>query len=203
MRTRSPPSSAAVTSTGTMASAPSGTGAPVMMRMAWPVPPGVDGAAPAASVPTTSSSTGAPEVSAARTAYPSMAVLANGGTGSEATTRSARTQPRASSSGIDTGGRAWQAARTCRRASSRGISATASDDAGALDVLGQPLPEGRAEIVAGEGQLDGGAQVVELVADVVAALLERVAVHLLGVHQPADAVGELDLAAVARLDVVE
>ena len=44
--------------------------------------------APAASVPTTSSRTGAPAVSAARTAKPSMAVLAKGGTSSPATTAS-------------------------------------------------------------------------------------------------------------------
>ena len=49
-------STASVSSTITMASAPGGTGAPVMIRIASPGPTGVVGAAPAASVPTTRSS---------------------------------------------------------------------------------------------------------------------------------------------------
>src|SRR3546814_6487614 len=58
-----------------------------------------------------------------------------------------------------------------------------SGDALLADVGGQPGAELGAEIVAGEGQLDGGAEVVELVADVVAALDERVPVDVLGLEQ--------------------
>ena len=63
---------ASVRSTITIASAPSGIGAPVMMRIASPGADGDVGAWPAASSPTTRSRTGAsssaPTVSAARTA---------------------------------------------------------------------------------------------------------------------------------------
>src|SRR5437667_432703 len=100
MRTRRPSSSGAVCSTITMASAPSGMTAPVMMRTASPAPTrNSDGSAPAASTPATGSSTGAAAVLAARS------------------------------------------------------------------------------------ELDGGAEVVELVAGVVAALGERVAVHVLFAQQ--------------------
>ena len=83
-------------STITTASAPGGIGAPVMMRSASPAPTLVSVALPAANVPTTRSSTGAPAVSAARTAKPSIAVLAKGGTGSSASTAPAVTHPSAS-----------------------------------------------------------------------------------------------------------
>jgi hypothetical protein len=68
IRTRWPPSSDSVSSTITTASAPGGNGAPVMMRTARPGSTGIDGGAPAAIVPATSSSTGTPATSAARTA---------------------------------------------------------------------------------------------------------------------------------------
>jgi len=68
----SPPPSTDVSSTITMASAPSGAGAPVMIRMASPGPTGTVGAFPAGSSATTRRRTGAsgvaPAVSAARTA---------------------------------------------------------------------------------------------------------------------------------------
>jgi len=89
-------------STITMASAPSGIGAPVMIRIASPSPTATVGAWPAASSPTTRSRTGfaslAPTVSTACTAYPSIAVLANGGTASGAVILSASTRPSASPS---------------------------------------------------------------------------------------------------------
>ena len=66
IRTRSPVDS--VSSTMTTASAPSGSGAPVMMRSAWPASTARSAAKPAARTPMASSSTGAPSVSAARTA---------------------------------------------------------------------------------------------------------------------------------------
>ena len=59
--TRTPSSSSrAVRSTMTIASAPSGIGAPVMIRIASPGPTGTVGACPAGSSPTTCSRTGAP-----------------------------------------------------------------------------------------------------------------------------------------------
>ena len=53
------------------------------------------------------------------------------------------------------------------------------------------------------GQLDGGPEVVELVAGVVAAFGERVAVHVLLVEQQRDGIGQLDLATDARLHLRE
>ena len=68
----SPFSPTAVSSTMTMASEPSGTGAPVMIRIASPGPTGTVGAFPAGSSSTIRSRTGdsgvAPAVSAAWTA---------------------------------------------------------------------------------------------------------------------------------------
>ncbi len=68
----SPFSPTVVSSTITMASAPSGTGAPVMMRIASPGPTGTVGARPAGSSATIRRRTGvsavAPAVSSARTA---------------------------------------------------------------------------------------------------------------------------------------
>src|SRR5690606_22101533 len=72
-----------------------------------------------------------------------------------------------------------------------------SDDALLLHVDAQPLPELGAEVVALQRQLHGGLQVVELVAGVVATVLEGVAVHVLAAEQQLDGVGELDLAAPA------
>ena len=73
-----------VCSTITTESAPAGTGAPVMMRAAWPGPTSPSHQSPAAMCATTSSSTGAsslaPARSAARTAKPSIAELSNGAT---------------------------------------------------------------------------------------------------------------------------
>ena len=83
MRTARPPSSRSVRSTMTTASAPAGIGAPVMMRTASPAPSDRSAGLPGRQRrPPRGSVTGAPAVSAARTAKPSMAVLANGGTAS-------------------------------------------------------------------------------------------------------------------------
>ena len=72
-----------VSSTMMMASAPSGIGAPVMIRMVSPDSSGRGATDPAGMVPTTGRVNGlvfeAPMVSAARTANPSIAVLSNGG----------------------------------------------------------------------------------------------------------------------------
>ncbi len=71
-------------STGTIASQLGGTGAPVMISTALPEMARSAGASPAATIPTTGSSSGAvsvaPTVSATRSAKPSMAEFANVGT---------------------------------------------------------------------------------------------------------------------------
>ena len=121
-RTASSPSRR-VRSTMTIASAPSGIGAPVMIRIASPGPTATVGAWPAGRSPTTRSRTGAPgaaaDVSAARTAYPSIAVFANGGTDSEVTTSSASTRPSASRLGHSTGVSDSTAVSTSRCASAQ------------------------------------------------------------------------------------
>src|SRR2546426_1038784 len=91
--TRSP--SAATSSWGTTASAPSGSGAPVKIRIASPARSGRDGKVPAMIRPTTASSTGSPRVSRARTAYPSIDEFAQGGISDRETMGSASTRPRA------------------------------------------------------------------------------------------------------------
>ena len=109
--------------------------------------------------------------------------------------RSAATQPSASASGQATRGRAAGRHRARRRrASSSGIT----PGPGPSCKLDEELAELGAEVVAIDGQLDGGPQVVELLADVVAALGEDVAVDGLLAEQQRDGVGELDLAADAR-----
>ena len=91
-----------VCSTITTASAPAGIGAPVMIRMAWPGPTVGVGAVPAGQrADDVSADRGAAGgSSAARTAKPSIAVLANGGTASSARDRPRPSRsPRASASG--------------------------------------------------------------------------------------------------------
>src|SRR5690348_4537682 len=111
-----PPS---VHSTGTTASAPAGTGAPVMIRTANPGCTTIDAALPAARSPETCNCTGAVSeaaaTSACRTAYPSIAELSNGGIEPVATTSSASTQPCAS---LRVSGNGCSAS-TVRRISSR------------------------------------------------------------------------------------
>src|SRR5690606_22985720 len=201
IRTARPPSSRSVRSTMTTASAPSGSGAPVKMRTASPGPSGRSAGCPAATSATTGSTTGAPAVSAARTAYPSIAVLAKGGTASVATTSPARTSPAAAASGTVRGGSGSHPATTWATASSRGITAR-SDVAPAAGHLGGVGRELGAEVLAVGRQLDRGPQVVDLLADVEAALVEDVPVDGLLGEQDGDGVGELDLAADARLGPV-
>src|SRR5437763_9457231 len=117
-----------------------------------------------------------------------MAVLAKGGTFSVAVTSAASTQPPESSSGTARAARGRQAPRIVARASSTGItwaapSGKCSDELLALHEVGEEGPEARAQVVALDGQLDGGPQVVELVADVVAPVLEDVAVDRLLLEQ--------------------
>src|SRR5690606_41767847 len=110
-------------------------------------------------------------VSGAGTVSPDMSVLGKGGTASVARTSPARTSPGAAASGTVRGCSGWHPARTWATASSRGITAC-SDDAAAADHLGQVGPELGPEVLAVERQLDRGPQVVDLLADVEAALVE-------------------------------
>src|SRR2546428_790129 len=131
---------------------------------------------PRPSGPPPLSSAGTVATSAARTAKPSAAVLANGGTASSATTSVASTQPRASSRSTASGSRRGQAARMRARASSSGISAIVasppvSDQLLALHEVGEEGAELGTEVLPLDGQLDGGPQIVELLPDVVAAFL--------------------------------
>ena len=107
-----------VSSTRTMVSAPSGIGAPVMMRIASPRTIGRVGTAPAAISPTTISRFGTSATSAPMTAYPSIAELRNGGTSRSATTSSASVAPSESSRSIGTASSWPTFARIRSRASS-------------------------------------------------------------------------------------
>ncbi len=89
-------STAEVCSTITTASAPAGSGAPVMIPTACPRPTEHDfasGQSPAFTSPTTSSRAGTSAKSAARTAYPSRVARAKGGKSRSATIPSASTRP--------------------------------------------------------------------------------------------------------------
>ena len=85
-----------------MASAPSGTGAPVMIRAAFPSVIGQVGTLPAGITSVTSKVTGcsgeAAAVSTWRSAYPSYALFAKEGTGIPAVISSARIRSKASCS---------------------------------------------------------------------------------------------------------
>src|SRR5438552_1346149 len=107
-----------LSSTRTTVSAPSGIGAPVMMRIASPGPTSRSGNSPAATSLTTRSSTGADATSSPRTAYPSIAELRKGGTSRSAATSSASTSPRASWSGVSTAASVGTPARMRASASS-------------------------------------------------------------------------------------
>ena len=123
------PSSTSTISYFTTASAPSGTGAPVMMRTVSPAPIVPSNTWPAASCPITSSVTGAsPDAcakSAERTAYPSIALLANGEMSISATASSAKGRPAACHTGISTRSVGATCDRTIDCASSSGMSFSA------------------------------------------------------------------------------
>ena len=181
-----------------------------MMRTARPAVTSSVGAAPAASVPTTSDATGesgdAPAVSAARTAKPSMAVLSNGGTSSGASSGTEVARSRAPDrAAAPWGGPAAHEARTNARASPSVITLHPRDQTrpsrrhSSVRYLRKPGP--RSSRI--ERELDRGAQPVELVADVVAAVGEREPVQRLALEQQRHRVGELDLAAASGLDAVD
>ena len=98
MVTRAVPPS--VHSTGTTASVPCGSMAPVMIRIAVPACSAYAPMSPAATSATTGRATGVPRDAAAmsstRTAYPSIAELSNEGSGWLVATSSASTSPYAS-----------------------------------------------------------------------------------------------------------
>src|SRR5262245_25190483 len=138
-----------------------------------------------------------------------MAVLTNGGIASAATTSSASTSPLAPVAGTFTGASGSQPARTWARASSSGTttatlgrppagSPMGSDDAPAPHDLGEELAELGPEVLAVQRQLDGGPQIVELLADVEAALVEHEPVHQLLGGQDGDGRGALDAGQHAR-----
>ena len=108
-----------VASTRTTVSAPSGIGAPVMIRHAAPGRHSRGTASPAGMSPATGSATGAasPAMSSKRRAKPSMAEFVKGGTGTAARTSSARTAPAHDSSGASTAGSGWASASTRSRCS--------------------------------------------------------------------------------------
>src|SRR5262245_65673935 len=85
----------------------------------------------------------------------------------------------------------------------RAVASTGSDDAPARHHVRQELAELGTEVVPVQRQLDGGPQVVELLADVETPLVEHEAVHRLLREQDGDGVRELDLAPDARLGAVE
>jgi len=142
------PSQASVSSTITTASAPGGSGAPVRIRTASPGPTGGSGGDPAGMVPTTVKVTGAAATSAARTAKPSTAVLANGGTDSSAVTATEVTHPSASPRGMARGRSAGHWDSTRRWASSSGTRLTVPPalrrSGGSLRSQGPPLSAARA-----------------------------------------------------------
>src|SRR5690606_6856138 len=196
MRTETVPPS--VSSTGTTVSAPAGIGPPVMMRTAWPGPTARRSSAPAATSAITGSVTGTSAMSLARTAYPAMAGLANGGSGTGEVTSSARVAPSACSRSSSSGA----SGRTVARMSAR----CASTDF--IEELSQPGEELGRQVGPLGGELHDGAQVVELVAGVVAAAAEQHAVHgaaLVGAAagEGAQRVGELDLVAAAGRGVLQ
>ena len=99
-------SDSSVSSNGTTASALSGMGAPVIIRIAPPGGTGRSGNSPAATAPATGNKTGceseADATSVERTAYPSIAEFASGGMSKGAVRSSSSTRPRDSSRGVST-----------------------------------------------------------------------------------------------------
>src|SRR4029453_11090771 len=105
------------------------------------------------------------------------------------------TQPTAATVHVCRGESGDTRSSTYACASAKGRSDKSSADVLFADVAAEPLAELGAEVRGGQGQLHGGSQVVELAADVVTALVERVAEHVAVREQTADGVRELDLAA--------
>src|SRR5438477_8684960 len=133
-----------------------------------------------------------------------MPVFANGGTRSRATTSSARTSPRASRRANERGGSGATASRIVACASSSSITPTeVSHRPTRGDIFAQPLTESRSEITAVERELDVRAQKIDLLTDVVSTAPALGPEHALVLEQHGDRIGELQLAAAPRHDLVE
>src|SRR4030088_1990424 len=122
-----------------------------------------------------------------------MAVLAKAGTASWATIASELTHPNASSRGIWRAGSSAHASRTTWRAVASGIMAGVSGLALPGRQVGDQATHTGGQLGTLEGVLEVGSEVVELVAGVVTAPVERVPVDLLGLQKQADGVGQLEL----------
>src|SRR5689334_10365688 len=137
-----------------------------------------------------------------------MAELSNGGSGTGAVTVSASTAPAASSSVRSRDCRGRSLDRIAERCSSTDLMTLRLSRLLGLHELLEPRQEVLAEVVPFHSELNDGAQIVELVAGVVATAPEQHSVHataLLGRHrgQGAQRVGQLDLPATARLRLLQ
>src|SRR2546429_4369149 len=117
-----------------------------------------------------------------------MAVLAKAGRASWATIASELTQPSASSRGIWRAGSGAHASRTVWRAVASGITAGVSGLALPGREVGDEATNTGRQVGALEGVLEVGPEVVELVAGVITAPVERVPVDLLGLEEQPDGV---------------
>src|SRR5690606_2551380 len=139
-----------VGSPGTAASAPSGSGAPVMIGAAVPALAGGGCAVPAGASPTAGRATGAsavaPATSSARTANPSIAEFANGGTARTAVRSSARRRPCASVTGTRRGSSGSTRPSTDSWYSSTVITRVLSVDRQARVDLRHPRPDAALEV---------------------------------------------------------
>src|ERR1700722_15913991 len=140
-----------------------------------------------------------------------MAELSNDGSGVPAVTSSASTLPSASARLSRTGASGWMAASTSARWVSTGSMSVCTSacwlmslarSLQVVEVFAQPGHELAGHVGPFAGELDQGAQVVDLVAGVVAAAAEQHAVHSaalpfgrVALGQDLERVGELDLAA--------
>src|SRR6266513_3762162 len=131
-----------------------------------------------------------------------MAVLAKGGTASPAITSRVVTRPSASRTGTVTGASGATAPRISRWTSASGITGRSGEAAPAYDLDDHRL-DVRRQVGPVERELEVGPQEVDLHAGVVAAVREPAPDDRLLLQQHADGVGELELAARARLDAVE
>src|SRR5689334_7756622 len=122
-----------------------------------------------------------------------MAVFGNGGTASGAVTCSARTSPRASRRSTSTGASGVTAPKIAAWTSARGITPTRSREAIAHE-RAQVRGQLGSEVGPVEGDLDVGAEEVELLADVVATVREHAPEDRLLLDEQLDRVGELQLA---------
>src|SRR5450432_1017620 len=146
-----------------------------------------------------------------------MAELSNDGSGIPAVTSSASTLPSASARLSTTGASGWMAASTSARWVSTGSMPLCTSacwliwlaqSLQVVEVFAQPGHELASHVGPLARELDQGAQVVDLVAGVVAAAAEQHAVHAAAVgrvhpRQGLQRVGELDLAAAARRGLLQ